>query len=161
MGCTFSSKQIAVIKQPIHIKPLDILVVDKSLPVLKLIEMTFKKAGHNVTITSSGYNAIELIKTKWINEQSIYQVILFDLNMPFEGDYYTNIIKHKLEDKLESNEQKLPTLFIIGTSNKLKICCEFEFDKMLIKPFTLQDFNNTIQNSKHLVHYKTHFKTDS
>ena len=162
MGCTMSSISYA----PVHaidssIKPLQILLVDKSPYALYSIKRQLTAVGHNVTTSMSGIEAVEIIKEKWLQTQSIYQVIMIDLNMPFEYYYPTNIIRDELEDNLEANipeKIRLPQLFIIGMTNNLKHNYDgFEYDELLLKPFTMNQFHKIIKDSKHLIHYKTNF----
>ncbi|MFY7729332.1 MAG: hypothetical protein ACOVRN_07440 [Flavobacterium sp.] len=141
------------------IKPLEILLVHKNRPTLKLIECTLRNAGHKVTTTNKGNEALRLIQEKWATDNSIFQVILFDLNMPCEDMmYYTNQIKHELEDTFKSNGLALPSQFIVGITNTIKRELEHEYDKLLEIPFSIYHFNTLIRRSKNQIHYITRFQ---
>ena len=143
----------------LNINPLDILLVDKNRATLKFNNYVLQNAGHKVTIANDGEEALRIIQQKWIDDQSIFQVIMFDLHIPCDDAmYYTNIIKRELEGNLESNGIVMPSQFVVGMTKHTKYINEQDYDKLLLKPFSLEQFNTMIRRSKHMIHYITRFQ---
>ena len=61
----------------------NVLIVDDSLVTLKLARLTLEKDGHNVDKALNGQIALDMLK------QSIYDVVLIDLNMPVMDGFET------------------------------------------------------------------------
>eukprot|EP01031_Cornospumella_fuschlensis_P026914 gene26914-32523_t len=49
--------------------PLKVLVVDDSGLILKVLKSTLQKRGHEVSVTTNGYEALDMIKKGWMEER--------------------------------------------------------------------------------------------
>eukprot|EP01031_Cornospumella_fuschlensis_P033365 gene33365-40363_t len=50
---------------------LKILVVDDSPLILKMLKLTLQKRGHCVSVTTNGYEALDMIKQGWLEEEDL------------------------------------------------------------------------------------------
>eukprot|EP00981_Chlorochromonas_danica_P007563 scaffold1793_cov164-Ochromonas_danica.AAC.5 len=61
---------------------LKILLVDDSVSILKMTSMALKRHGHVVTTACNGAEALKILSERWTREQSGFDVVLMDLQMP-------------------------------------------------------------------------------
>ena len=61
---------------------LDILIVDDAPSILKMTGMVLKRLGHKVSTAENGDVAVKLIKSRWEEQESKFDVVLMDLQMP-------------------------------------------------------------------------------
>lgn len=57
---------------PPRLPSLKILIVDDSPLILKMLKATLQKRGHDVSVTTNGYEALVMIKQGWQEEDSLY-----------------------------------------------------------------------------------------
>ena len=60
----------------------DILIVDDSLPIVKMITLMLKQQGHRVTSVENGALGLTKITQQWQSHGKGYDVVLMDLQMP-------------------------------------------------------------------------------
>lgn len=58
---------------------MNVLVVDDSLPIVRMTQMSLEKAGHVVESAKNGKIAVDMMKDK------VYDVVLMDIQMPVMG----------------------------------------------------------------------------
>ncbi len=63
-------------------KPLSILLVDDSLPIIKMTTMMLKRLGHVITSAENGEEAVRIIEERWLEKGETFDVVLMDLQMP-------------------------------------------------------------------------------
>ncbi len=155
MGLCNSRNNIVYIDnmQPIcdlKYKSLDILFVSTNNDLAEGKKTMLEKYGHRVTITTNGEDCIKLIKQKWIERFSVYNVIIMDLNYQrnvFRDDiYYAHIIKNELEKKLVSKGITLPFIYNIALNDSNKFMTD-DFDASLKSSFTVNEFYLTLKKS--------------
>jgi CheY-like chemotaxis protein len=80
LGMTMSGRQKS------SSSPLNILLVDDSLPILKMCGMLFRKQGHKVTTAENGQEALDRLEEEsslhTATMSAHFDVILMDLQMP-------------------------------------------------------------------------------
>jgi len=144
-------------------KCLNILLASANPQQTMQTALWLSNAGHKVTAVTNGRDVIECITRDWVDKQRIYQVILVDILMTCAGDNDAvpccDVIKNDLEDELASNRGNiLPTMFVVGMGPAENIDWnQFDCDRVLLTPFSMDNFNDLIKTSRHLIHYKTLF----
>ncbi len=63
-------------------RPLNILLVDDSLAIIKMTSMMLKKLGHTITSAENGEEAVRIIEERWMETGEKFDVVLMDLQMP-------------------------------------------------------------------------------
>ena len=61
---------------------LHVLVVDDSLSIQKMSKMVLKRLGYTVEQAENGLEALEMMQERYEQEQSLYDVVLMDMQMP-------------------------------------------------------------------------------
>jgi len=112
-----------------------ILYIDDDLDILEVMEKMISYLGYDVSITSIGYEAIELIRS----EPARFDLVITDYNMP-------DINGLELSEKILNINPKIP--IILGTGsiklNEEKVR-EAGINAFLQKPFSMEELMKTIQ----------------
>jgi CheY-like chemotaxis protein len=146
--------------------PLRILVVDDSIPIVKMTSLALRKDGHTVSAAENGVAALELFSEKWMKvcteetDPAVFKycphrpfdVVLMDFQMPVM-DGVTAI------RELRAAENKIPpfgqdhfqNMIIIGFSAKsdedqVDAAYSNGMDAFLPKPFTIAAFHSILAN---------------
>lgn len=116
-----------------------ILVVDDSTKNLQLVSNVLYENGYNVTITTSGIQALESIKSQ------IPDLILLDVHMP-EMDGFEVCRQLKLDD----STKEIPIIFLTAEVDPEKIVYGFNLGAIdyVIKPFNMTEL--LVRISTHL-----------
>jgi signal transduction histidine kinase/CheY-like chemotaxis protein len=147
-------------------KSLKILLVDDSLPIVKMTSLMLRKLGHRITAAENGEVAVKTIENEWTEKGLSFDIILMDLQMPvMDGLEATKRIramegtlkyeKHAIglqqetDDAQELSIQLLPRHFIVGLSANSDHETEWNAmdhgtDAFIAKPFTVDTFTNLI-----------------
>jgi CheY-like chemotaxis protein len=129
---------------------LQILLVDDSLPILKMTSMLLKKSGHVVTTAENGEVALKVVEDRWFQEQDVFDVILMDLQMPvMDGLEATKRLRQLEMTRVSAN--LAPRQVIIGVSaNSDNDAALAAFDHginaFIAKPFSTDTFNRTLRS---------------
>lgn len=112
-----------------------ILYIDDDLDILEVMEKMISYHGYDVSITSIGYEAIEMIRS----EPARFDLIITDYNMP-------DINGLELSEKIFNINPKIP--IILGTGS-IKLneeeVKEAGINAFLQKPFSMEELMKTIQ----------------
>ncbi len=116
----------------------NILVVDDNSKNLQIISMTLSKAGYNVAVANSGFNALKYL------EKKVPDLVLLDIMMP-EMDGY-EVCKYI---KQNTNTLHVPVIFLTAKNDTDDLIKGFKIGAVdyLLKPF---------QNEELLVRVNTH-----
>jgi CheY-like chemotaxis protein/signal transduction histidine kinase len=147
---------------------LSVLVVDDSLPIVKMTQMNLEKAGHVVDCAKNGRLALDMMFER------LYDVVLMDIQMPVMGgieavrhfrkheekalNYIYRSGKGKPEPSPRENltprllTPRLRRQFIIGMSANGEIGTREEalgcgMDAFLAKPFSLDAIMNVVKEN--------------
>ena len=98
--------------QPLSTPPRDyhlrILLVDDALPILKMLRLMLENSGHYVVTASNGKEAVDLLypsnnpndEHNLIAQQSSFDVILMDLQMPVMDGFEAMSVIRKKENEI-------------------------------------------------------------
>lgn len=139
----------------------DILIVDDSLPIVKMITMMLKQQGHRVTSVENGALGLAKMTQQWQTHGKGYDVVLMDLQMPvMDGLEATrrwrslekeSLITQVIEES-KNRDNSVPRLkhqVIIGMSansdhETMEDAFQVGVDEFIKKPFTLEVFLTTV-----------------
>lgn len=123
--------------------PYHVLVVDDNSVNLKLAEKIIEKSGHFAVTSTSGEQALELIKS---NEH--FDVILMDINMPGMSGYECSVKIREWEEETRS-ETKIPIVALTATAEieKSKEFHNSGFDMFLLKPYKAKELVRCIKKA--------------
>jgi CheY-like chemotaxis protein/signal transduction histidine kinase len=145
---------------------LNILVVDDSMAILKMVSLVLKKSSHKVITADNGLNAVKAVEEHWRDHGSVFDVILMDLQMPImDGVEATKRLREM--EKLSINEAggSFPKQTIVGFSansdyETTKVALNAGIDAFMTKPFKMETFtkivfdllssSNSNSNSNHI-----------
>ena len=135
----------------LHLRNLDILLVDDAQTIAKMTSMMLKKlGGHRIVTAENGEVAVNTVETFWKEEGKCFDVILMDLQMPvLDGLEATKRIRAMENMDIEG---KLPRRqLIVGVSansdhetEEQALACGV--DVFIAKPFTAAAFLKVINN---------------
>ncbi|MEW6044728.1 MAG: response regulator [Thermoproteota archaeon] len=119
---------------------MDILLIDDNQDITKMFSKYFKLRGHNVSVSNSGQNGLQLI------ESQKFDVILLDLAMPdFSG---RDIVDHLYKNgKINSHTIVTLTASSISDDDKLGLK-EKGVHSVLRKPIDPDELLNYLQRIK-------------
>jgi len=122
---------------------LKLLIIDDDEHVLAKLCYFFNEKKYNVTSAANGFEALKLIE----NDQQAFDLIITDIVMPqMSGVGLISIIKKKNPDT--------PVIAITGWGEYPEaFATESQADKVLSKPFGLNELDNTINE---LIYFKKH-----
>ena len=126
---------------------LQILLIEDSLPILKMTSMILKKSGHIVTTAENGEVALRIVEDRWERYRDIFDVILTDLQMPvMDGLEATKRLRQMEKNSIDD---PMPPLLIIGVSansdNETAITAfDSGINAFISKPFALETFNQVV-----------------
>ena len=131
--------------------PLNILLVDDSMAILKMVSMVLRKSSHTVTTADNGMNAIKAVESHWRSQSMIFDVILMDLQMPIlDGIEATKRLRAMEKRNTDASTSiVLPKQIIIGFSAN----SDFEtsqaaftagIDAFMTKPFKMETFTKIV-----------------
>lgn len=115
-------------------KPLEtVLVIDDSLPVLKMTAMVFEKAGVKVDKAKNGKLGLDLMKEK------VYDLVVMDVQMPEMSGLEATALLREFEKEAGPDR---PHQLVVGVSANnegvMKTeCLQAGMDFFTIKPFSL------------------------
>jgi two-component system chemotaxis response regulator CheY len=114
----------------------NVLTVDDSVSLRKLVANTLASAGHQVAEASNGAEALEVIKTRMFN------LIISDINMPVMDGL--TFIKHV---RVLAAYKYTPILVLTTEMDpaKKKVAKESGATGWLVKPFDPEQLLNTIR----------------
>lgn len=119
-------------------KSLRVLLVEDTAANQKLVQTVLSKRGHHVSITSTGYQALEVIR-----KQS-FDVILMDIRMPgIDGCEATQAIK-TLADRSKAT---VPVIGITASATKSdeQHCLQAGMSAYVSKPFNLEHLIEVVE----------------
>jgi CheY-like chemotaxis protein len=137
---------------PVFKTPLNILVVDDSLTILKMSSMLLRRQGHIVTKAENGAEAVETVEKQIATHGKPFDVVLMDLQMPvMDGLEATRRLRvNDLKITTHSAVCSRPASYqlIIGVSansdhGTMTEALGVGMDAFLAKPFTMDSFNVT------------------
>jgi CheY-like chemotaxis protein len=120
---------------------LHVLIVDDSVPILRMISHNFIRAGHQVSQVSNGYEAVQFVE----NMNTQIDVILMDIQMPImDGNEATRSIR-----QLPNPSSAL--IKIIGCSANsdnitIQQALQSGMNAFIPKPVHLKNFLETLQS---------------
>ena len=133
---TFKPSDIEEVPQDISDKrvestPVNILAVDDEPGVRNILANLLKTKGHAVSVASSGYEALDQLKTKQVD------IVFTDHGMP-------EMNGHQLAQAIRQTNPDLPIVLVTGDT-------EFEYqmeeiDAIIGKPFFLEDLQRVIDD---------------
>ena len=146
-------------------KVLKILLVDDSPTILKMTTMMLKRLGHETTIAENGEVAVRLVEQLWTQQESTYDVILMDLQMPImDGIEATRRIRRLQQHASPGHGNMttsssvclmspLPSQIIIGLSansdhDTMEAAYAAGINHFMGKPFNIQTFQETLSKLK-------------
>ncbi len=122
---------------PDHLKGLKVLVVDDNSTVQKIFTIILESFSFQVTVTSSGEEALDLLENK-----SIFDLIIFDWQLPGKsGIECIKIIQKEL------NLPTLPAIILVTAYEEAthqKEFAEIDIEAILLKPVTSHSLKETI-----------------
>ena len=121
-----------------QLKHLNVLVVDDSPQIAKLVSLLLARAGHYADVAQDGQEALTRIK----KNSYLYDLIITDNVMP-------NISGMELVEQLRKDGFAGKIIVMSGTLNEHinKQFLSHGVDKILKKPFTLADFRNAVDET--------------
>lgn len=131
--------------QPLQ-KPLSILLVDDSPPILKMTTHILEREGLGVGVAQNGALALEKIRGRWDGAGAglAYDCILMDLHMPVMDGLET-IKRLRVMEKERADSDDYPRHIVIALSadvdeNILALTQTAGFDACLTKPLKISMF---------------------
>ncbi len=136
---------VTILKNSMLNKEIEILIVDDSIPILKMTTLLINKMTPYKSIgESGGVDALINIKNKFTQNKQ-YDLIIIDLVMPDMDGY--QLAKEIREMENTCNMKKH---IIIGMCAKFpngRVCINKDFDYELNKPFSVTSLLDIINNS--------------
>ena len=138
-----------------RIKNLHILLVDDSLPIVKMTVKTLEKLGHRIDTAENGEVALRMVEQRWIEKRATYDIVLMDLQMPvMDGLEATRRIR-----RLETNNSNIHNFAecqgkayqrIIGLSansdnDTTEAAFQAGIDRFMPKPFKIESFHEMVR----------------
>lgn len=118
-----------------------ILIVDDEELITRSLQKLLKKEGYDITISQSGQQAIERVKTQDFN------LIILDVRMPqMDGIETVEGIRKYLK---EQGKPPTPEIFITGYADeeKYKNALKLGVTDYIFKPFDTQQFLEAIKRN--------------
>jgi len=124
-------------------KSLKLLIIDDDEHILAKLCYFFNEKKYDVTSAANGFEALKLIE----NDQQGFDLVITDMVMPqISGVGLISIIKKK--------NPETPVIAITGWGEYPEaFATESQADKVLSKPFGLNELDNTINE---LIYFKKH-----
>lgn len=124
-----AQKPVSVLKE--DSQPVHILAVDDEPGVRNILANLLKTRGHSVSLASSGYEALDQLKSKEVD------IVFTDHGMP-------EMNGHQLAQAIRQSQPDLPIVLVTGDT-------EFDYqmediDAIIGKPFFLEDLQRVIDD---------------
>lgn len=145
-----------VSKSATLVPPMKILVVDDSMPIIKMTSMQMRNQGHIVSTAKHGAEAVQLIIDN-AAEGKRFDVILMDLQMPVmdgcEAAIRIRAWEESRQHRTDVTEGPSDRLIIIGNTafdheEALATAASAGMDCVLTKPLKIDRFYKAVQNVK-------------
>ena len=146
---TFQDSSSSSVKEQEHDKlhNLNILVVDDSPTIAKMISMMLQQHGHKVTVAENGEIAVQKLFSHWKDHQIDYDIVLMDLQMPvMDGLEATKRLREN--EMMSSASKHKKHQIIIGMSansdhETMQDAFRAGVDDFITKPFRIDWFHQT------------------
>ncbi|MGB9597308.1 MAG: hybrid sensor histidine kinase/response regulator, partial [Candidatus Poribacteria bacterium] len=139
---TITEKKVEELKPEKHTKPLrplNILVVDDSKPIQKVLGLYLTADGHKFELASNGKEALEKFKS------GTFDLVITDRAMPdINGD--------KLAYYIKQIKPETPVIMITGLGNIMEASGEFpqNIDRLVSKPLTMKELHQALAETAKL-----------
>jgi CheY-like chemotaxis protein len=113
---------------------LRVLLVDDSVVIQRIAALMLERAGHQVTVASSGHEALRLL------DQAAFDVVLIDVEMP-EMDGPATVVELRKRGKRD-----LPVVALTAhdESAQQQRCLDAGIDGFLTKPFRAIELDDAV-----------------
>ena len=118
-------------------KKKTILVIDDMKQVRNILKFSLKKVGYEVSVTSSGKEAL-----KYVFDENPLDLILLDINMPDMDGY--EVLRKLRESEVTKH---IPIIFLTAEGQKRDIQKGIEagINDYVVKPFKFADLQRRIE----------------
>jgi len=143
-----------------QLQKLNILIVDDSPMIIKMISMMLRQKGHQVTAVENGALAVERLQKQWVEAKTCYDVVLMDLQMPvMDGLEATKRWReHEHNQLLDTTAPHYHQVIIGMSANSDNDTMEDAFvagvDDFIKKPFSMDVFLTTVNHVFDKLHPK-------
>jgi CheY-like chemotaxis protein len=126
------SEKRHVVSQP-AIGALNVLVVDDSIPILKMMQFVLSHSGNRVRTAKDGVTAVELAKT------NRFDMILLDIQLPRMSGLQA-VTKIRANEAAAHSPRSLIIAMTANSKGSLRTeCIAAGFDAFIAKPFTYEE----------------------